>query len=145
MKDILFFSFLVAVLLSCSSADKKIFIKSEKSGSSIRVDWYFYSLPSNFSRSYIQLSKADNESKVFESFYISDFNLKGDTLSVQLYRNDFEVDSVLLKKNGFNISVDTTGSIWNQASSRLGRLQRKNVDYFKPHIEDSYCPENECY
>ena len=138
------YNFIILALLSCSSTDKKIFIKSVQGDSSMRVDWYFYSLPTSFSRSYIQLSNADTSATIFESFYISDFTCKSDTLSIQLYRNDYKIDSTKLLLSRLKITIDTSGGIWNQASSRLGRLQKKNTDYFKPHFENSYCPNGEC-
>ncbi|RXK59777.1 hypothetical protein ESA94_12010 [Lacibacter luteus] len=145
MKKMIFYSLLVVFFLSCGSADKKLFIKSMQLNTSVRVDWYFYSLVSNFSRSYIQISKSDTETKFFESFYISDFNFRADTLAVQLYKNGYKIDSAALLQSGFKIIIDTTGGIWNQASSRLGRLQRRNIECSKPHFEDSHCPKNECY
>lgn len=145
MKNMIFYSLLVAAFLSCGCTDKKLFVKSIQSDTTVRVDWYFYSLISNFSRSYIQISKSDTETIFFESFYISDFTFRTDTLEVQLYKDDFKIDSAALLQSGFKIIIDTTGGIWNQASSRLGRLKRRNVECSKPHFEDSYCPKNECY
>jgi hypothetical protein len=141
-----FYSLFVLILLSCHSQDRKIFVKSLNANSSKRIDWYFYSLLNNFSRSYVQLSQNnENSVTIFESFFISDINLKGDTLKVELYKNDYKIDSTEVFRRRLIITVDTTGKMWNQASSRLGRLQKKNVDYFKPHFEDSYCSNGECY
>lgn len=132
--------------MSCHSGDRKIYIKSLNIGDSARVDWYFYSLLTNFSKSSIQFSNVDRDGVIiFESFFISDISLMADTLKVQLFKNEFNIDSAMLLNGGLNIIVDTTGGEWNQASSRLGRLQSKNIDLFKHHFEDSYCPNMECY
>lgn len=142
MQKMIFYSLIITVHLSCSSMDKKIFIQSNQVDSLTRCDWYFFSELSNFSRSYIQLAKSDSTDILFESFYITDFSCMSDSLSVQLFKNDFKIDSSKLALHGLKIKIDTTGGIWNQASSRLGRLQKKQVDYFKPHFADSYCPQN---
>lgn len=145
MKITLFLLSLFIVLnISCNSQDKKIYIKSIKSPSEKRIDWYFYSLISNFSRSYLQFEgKEDNP--FFESFYLSDIFMQEDTLYIKVYKNDYKLDSLFISKYKLNVVIDTTGKIWNQASSRLGRLQRKGVDFFKPHFTNTYCPNGECY
>lgn len=133
------------MLLSCSSSRKKIFIMAKQVNSTTRYDWYLYSGLSNFSRSYIQIVKEGISTNIlFESFYITDFNYMSDTLSIQLYKNEFKIDSQKLALSGVKVVIDTTGGIWNQASSRLGRLQKKGINYYKPHFTESYCPQNEC-
>jgi hypothetical protein len=143
-----FFIFFIAIFFSCQYPNKKIFIKSVRIDTSVRVDWYFYSHLNNFSRSYLQIHRdeGENEGVVFlESFFISDINFNADTLKIQLYKNDYKANLGLFLDKGLNISFDTLGGIWNQASSRLGRLQKRKVDYFKPHSADSYCLHRECY
>lgn len=137
--------FLSIVLSGCSDLGNKIYIKSVKYESDSRFDWYFYSLLSNFSRSYIDLVDKNNDSKrVFESFFVSDIRISEDTLTIQLYKNQYSLEKSFLQSKTIIISIDTTGGIWNQASSRLGRLQRKNANFYVPHEVDSFCPNGEC-
>jgi hypothetical protein len=136
---------LFVIFVACFKPDKKIYIKSIMLKNQ-RVDWYFYSLISNFSRSYVELSNNElSENVFFESFFVSDINLNHDTLYIEVYENNYKLDSAAILKTNIKIVVDTTGKVWNQASSRLGRLQRKDVDFSKPHFSDSYCPKGECY
>ena len=141
------FSFLTAVfLVGCSATDKKLFIKSVQLNETKRVDWYFHSLIGGFSRSYLQSEGKDAEQHAFfESFYLSDFSKVGDTLTIQIYKNDYKLNKDNTAALGFVVKIDTTGGIWNQASSRLGRLQTKNINFEQFHFADSYCPKNECY
>lgn len=128
---------------ACKERQEKIYIKSVLPDSNQRIDWYFFSAVSNFSRSYLQLHESTGDKTFFESFYLSDMKVSNDTLTIQVYRNDYKLDIDKIKR--FRIIIDTSGGIWNQASSRLGRLQRKNVDFNSPHFQDSFCPKNECY
>ena len=109
-----------------------------------RVDWYFFSLLSNFSISYLQVNDTveGNTHVFFESFYLSDVEFSNDTVKIQVYKNDYKLDANAVPN--LHVTIDTSGGIWNQASSRLGRLQRRNVDFYKPHNENTYCPKNEC-
>jgi hypothetical protein len=142
----IFFILTVIFLVGCSASDKKLFIKSVQVSEEKRVDWYFYSLISNFSRSYLQYEdKEAGQHTFFESFYLSDFSKIGDTLTIQGYKNDYKLDKDNAATLALVVRIDTTGGIWNQASSRLGRLQRKNVNFEQFHYADSYCPKNECY
>lgn len=131
--------------LSCEP-DKKIFVKCIQLKDNARVDWYFHSLITNFSRSYIQVVDSKNDSyKVFESFYISNIEMVKDTLKIQLFKNDYKADSAILQNLKLSIFLDTTGGQWNDAASRLGRLMDKNVDHSNPHFVDTYCPNGMCY
>jgi hypothetical protein len=135
------------ILSGCFFApDKKLFIKSVQADDTKRVDWYFFSLISGFSRIYLQYVDKDAKADTFfESFYLSDSNKTKDTLTIQVYKNDYKLDTNKVKALGLVIKMDTTGGIWNQASSRLGRLQSKNVNFKHSHFADSYCPRGECY
>lgn len=141
----LLFGIFLFFLFSCGHDRKKIYIQSVQTQSDSRFDWYFYSLLTNFSRSYIQIQEKNNDpTTFFESFYMSEMKIKADTLIISLFRNDYEIDSSFINSLDFKISIDTTGEIWNQASSRLGRLNGKNVDNTKPHFADTYCARPDC-
>lgn len=116
---------MLLILFSCGKESKKIYIKCIKADPSKRIDWYFYSLSSNFSKSFIQVTDGENTTKILESFAVTDIVINADTISIQLYENKYILDSSSFFSNGFNIVIDTTVGIWNQASSRLGRLQKK--------------------
>ena len=56
---------------------------------------------------------------------MSDFSKNGDTLTIQVYKNDYKLDKDDAAALGLVVKIDTTGGIWNQASSRVGRLRTK--------------------
>ncbi|HTM92716.1 MAG TPA: hypothetical protein VL095_09865, partial [Flavisolibacter sp.] len=66
-------------------------------------------------------------------------------LTIQVCKNVYQLDNENAAASGFVVRMDTTAGIWNQASGRLGRLQRKNVNFEHFHFADSYCSKNECY
>ena len=139
---------LVSIILSgcISTPDTKLFIKSIQVDNTKRVDWYFFSLIGDFSQSYLQYEdKEKGQRAFFKSFFLSDFNKQGDTLTIQLWSNDYELDKMKFTALGLVVRIDTTGDQWNQASSRLDRLRQKNVDIKHYHFEDSYCAKGECY
>ena len=141
-----FFILIAVLLVGCFASDKKLYIKSVRLSKANRVDWYFHSLIGGYTRSYLQYVDENNVQKTFfESFYLSDFGNNGDTLTIQVYMNDYKLDKAKADALGLVIKIDTTGRICNQASSRLGRLQSKHVDFKKYHFEDSYGPKYECY
>jgi hypothetical protein len=136
---------LVITFFSCTD-ENKLYIKSVSVDSSTMVDWYFYSQISSFSRSYVQISTLGKDPiNIFESFNISDIRIKSDTLTIEVAENDYKIYPGVREQNKIKLVVDTTGKIWNEASSRLGRLHSKKVDCSKPHFIDSYCPHGECY
>jgi hypothetical protein len=133
------------LISGCFNSTKKLFIKSVRLDNNKHIDWYFFSNTSNFSRSYLQFKKNNSETVLFfESFFLSDINEQADTLTIQIYKNDYKLYENMLKDRKIVVIIDTTGGIWNQASSRLGRLIRKNVDVTKFHYTDSFCPKMEC-
>ena len=144
------FFFLTIIFLSgCMSApDKKIFIKSIQLTDGKRIDWYFNKLPGGYSKSYLQYEDKTGQRHTFlEGTYLSDFIQKGDTLIVQVWKNDgydYQLDYDKSHSLGLITRLDTTGKQWNQAESRLARLQKKKVDVENYHFAESSCPNGDC-
>ena len=86
-----FFILSIIILHGCfSPPDRKLFIKSIQAEDSKRVDWYFFSLIGGFSQSYLQYEDKDSgQQRFFKSFYVSDISKQNDTLSIQLWKNDW--------------------------------------------------------
>jgi len=127
---------------SCMEKPKtKLFIKSVKIPNGDRIDWYVYSSISNFAPDYLQISSSKRK-PFFTSFYLTDILFKNDSLYVSLWNKNYDLDKSMLK--GINISIDTMGKQWNQASSRIGRLTRRGINIRVPHFIDTYCPNGEC-
>lgn len=127
----------ILILMGCwGQPNTKLFIKSVKISDKIRVDWYVYSSISNFSPDYLRISSNEME-PFFISFYLTNIRFENDSLFISLWKNSFEKFDQS-KLNGIKVNIDTNGQHWNDAMSRVGRLNRTQVNMLKPHYIDTY-------
>lgn len=119
---------------------KKIYIKSLKIVSDVRIDWYVFG---SLAPDYLQINSKDKET-FFSSFFISNIDFRNDTLVIALFKNNYQkFDRTLLQ--GIRVRIDTNGHGWNSSEARFGRLKKIGVDMSKPHFVDVSCPNGECY
>lgn len=140
---ILLFLYVGIVFSGCGNKppNTKLFIKSVKTSKGLRIDWYVYSSITSLAPDYLQISDDDKE-PFFKCFCLSDIQFENDSLFISLYRNEYDLDKSKLGE--ISIFIDTTGKHWNQASSRIGRLRKRDVNIEKPHFIDTYCEKGEC-
>jgi hypothetical protein len=87
--------------------DKRIIIKTIKTNGG-KVDWYHYSLFTSYSPGFIEFTDSSNKKYLIsKSTYISDLEVKSDTLTVVVWKRDFfSLDTTNLH---FFVKIDTTG------------------------------------
>ena len=87
---------------------KRIIIKELKYDEQFTIEWYHYSLISNYSPGVVDVVNDSAHQTICESSYLSDIELSKDTLKIILWKNDVDL---LLNKNlaGLKIKLDTTG------------------------------------
>jgi hypothetical protein len=131
MKKGLFIGILLLVILALigffivnkvlgNDREKRLIVK-EISSKDYKIQWYVYSLISSFSPDYVEFQRNDKNTLLCKSSYVSNIDVKNDTIVIQLWKNDF---TKFNKLDGIVVVLDTTGS--PQDGSQLRHLDRKN-------------------
>jgi hypothetical protein len=133
------FLFLLLVLVSCGTIDDKPFyIKTVKINNQTRLNWYFYSLITDYSVDKVEIQSNGKRTEIFDAPILTDISFRNDTLVFQLehlsYRDGHTfsfIDTAYIQSLGYKYLIDTTGVFLNEKYQRLQRL--KNMDISKPH------------
>jgi hypothetical protein len=145
MKKVITTSLLYLFLCSCDIPEKgkqkeqrKLYIFSHYDAC-ININWYCYSTIGGFSVSLVDfVDKKTNSLYTIRSFYLSDVDVYGDTLKLELWSKDTSG----LTLSGIPcfkfIVIDTNGDQnKNGIEARISRMIDAKIDYTRPHTYKS--------